>query len=362
MIVAEAPGKTEDQKGKQLVGVSGRYLKEVLDEFGVSMRRDCIITNSIICRPPDNRTPSDSELDYCYPNFAKALAEHQPEVIIPLGAPAVKQVLTDIWKQEIGSIGRWVGWEIPCQQLNAWIVPNWHPAYILREVEAGKNEVAEKLFRKYLKRACDLEGRPWNPVPKYEDQIEIIMSPRLAAKIIRKWTRLGGEFGFDYETNMLKPDSKKARIVCCSVCRNGKRTIAFPWMGEVVEAMGEFLQSKWPKTGHNIKFEDRWSKTVFGKHVRNWKLDTMILCHVLDNRPWIASLKFQSFIHFGVSDYSSHISSFLEADESNLPNRIHEVDLRSLLLYCGMDSLLEFKLAEWLSTQVEGFKIGATNA
>jgi hypothetical protein len=157
----------------------------------------------------------------------------------------------------------------------------------------------------------------------------------------------GGAVAFDYETNMLKPDSKDAEIVCCSVCWEGKKTIAFPWHGEAVTAMSELLLSpKIKKVGANNKFEERWTRRILGHGVRGWVWDCMVSAHVLDNRPLITSVKFQSFVRLGQPSYDTAVGPYLKASDGNKKNRIKEVDLGSLLQYCGMDSLLEWLIAE----------------
>jgi hypothetical protein len=73
----------------------------------------------------------------------------------------------------------------------------------------------------------------------------------------------------------------------------------------------------------------------------------MIATHILDNRPGIAGLKFQAFVQYGIEDYSSHIESYLKSDSkwgANGKNRVHKAPQRDLLIYCGMDALLEFNL------------------
>lgn len=109
LILAEAPGETEDAKGIQLCGKSGTYLSDTLKGLGVSMRKDCWLTNAIICRPPDNETPDDKKIEWCRPNLTKTIKELQPDIIIPLGGVAVKSLIGSIWKEDVGPISRWVG-------------------------------------------------------------------------------------------------------------------------------------------------------------------------------------------------------------------------------------------------------------
>lgn len=345
LIVGEAPGRTEDQKGRQFCGDSGKLLQHALSEVGINMRRDCWLTNSLICRPPDNATPTDKQLLWCAPTLARTIQRLQPDIILPFGDRALKQVLRGLWREDLGKIGRWVGWQIPSRKLNAWICPTWHPAYLLR----NENDKALNLwFHRHLKRASKLSGKPWGaqPPPDLEKEVHCIFDTDEAARIIRSRMLLGDlPAAVDYETNMLKPDHDDAEIVCCSICWEGRYTIAYPWAGKAIEATREFLRSNSPKIASNMKFEQRWTMKHLGCTVRNWWWDTMQAAHVLDNREGITSIKFQAFVRLGLSVYDNHIKPYLKADGSNKLNRIREVDLKQLMCYCGLDSLIEYKVA-----------------
>lgn len=346
LIVAEAPGKQEDAEGIQLCGRSGQFLEQVLRELGIKMRKDCWLTNSLICRPPNNATPKDKQLGYCQPNLINTIKRLNPEIIIPLGAPAVKQLMRWCWKAEkIEGIGRWVGWQIPHQGLNTWICPAWHPSYVMRETQ--KSRLCRRIFKDHLKQAISKEARPWDKLPDYESQIEKIHSSSKAAKIIRKFNRKGGLIAFDYETNMLKPDDDRARIISCSVCWRGKRTIAFLWHGEAIDAMRDLLLgSSTKKIASNLQFENRWTIKEFGESVVNWDWDTMLGAHWLDSRKKICGLKFQSLIHLGYESYDDHIKPLLGTNGDDMVNQaMKEIDVDSLLLYNGLDSLLEYYIA-----------------
>ena len=53
LIVGEAPGKTEVEKGIPFVGASGQELGNMLAEAGIS-EADCLFTNVINIRPANN--------------------------------------------------------------------------------------------------------------------------------------------------------------------------------------------------------------------------------------------------------------------------------------------------------------------
>ena len=143
----------------------------------------------------------------------------------------------------------------------------------------------------------------------------------------------------------MKPDGQGTEIISCALCWKGKRTIAYPWSGEAIQATSDILKTPVPKVAANLKFEDRWSRAILEHRVRGWVWDTMIAAHVLDYRPNVTGLKFQSFVHLGAESYDERIKPFLKVKEKSRFNRIKELDLKDLLLYNGLDSFFEDKLA-----------------
>lgn len=348
LVVGEAPGENEDLQGRPFVGKAGGTLRSALRKLDVDLDRDCWTTNALICRPPGNEIKDPRAIEYCRPNLLRTIKELQPEVIVLLGLRPVQSLLGHLWKEDIGPMGRWVGWPIPSQELNAWVCPTWHPSYIMRLENARESGVAYLLWQQHLEAAFRLQGRPWKQVPDYRSQIDIVLDPSQAAKGLRALASLGEMVALDYETTCLKPDGKDADIWCCSVS-NGRQTFAYPWYGEAIQATGELLQSGVPLVASNMKFECRWSLKHFGFMGKGWAKgwDTMLAAHVLDNRPGVTSIKFQSFVLLGQPSYDGPIKPYLQSKKPgcNEPNRIKEVDLNQTLRYCGLDSLLEYKVA-----------------
>src|ERR671932_1173301 len=93
MIIAEAPGKEEDETGRPFVGSAGRYLDRVLEGTGLD-RADFFITNTVKCRPPKNRTPKSIEIGTCTSNYLFEQIELiNPKLIMLLGGVAAKKLL-----------------------------------------------------------------------------------------------------------------------------------------------------------------------------------------------------------------------------------------------------------------------------
>ena len=160
-------------------------------------------------------------------------------------------------------------------------------------------------------------------------------------------------FTFDYETTGLKPFNKGHKIVSVSYCDSDKVAYSFPiehpclgnlQQKQVKKKWAQIMQLKSKKTAHNAKFEDIWTQRILGTQVQNWTWCSMNAAHILDNRKSFSGLKFQAFIRWGIDDYDKKMRPFLRSKKNSDFNKILEAPLDDLLLYGGIDSLLERKL------------------
>jgi uracil-DNA glycosylase family 4 len=92
MFIGEAPGRSEDEKGRPFVGAAGRILDELLKKAGIE-RSQVFITNIVKCRPPNNRVPKEDELTACRPYLDRQIALIKPKVICILGRTAYSALL-----------------------------------------------------------------------------------------------------------------------------------------------------------------------------------------------------------------------------------------------------------------------------
>lgn len=343
LLVGEAPGAQEDEEGRPFVGASGDFLQDMFAQTEHNFE-DLLITNALICRPPKNKMPKKGkEIGWCRPNLIRVINEMHPRVIITLGRSALQSVVQpNDWKPALKEFQRWTGHQIPLEK--HWVCPTWHPSFILRMENPVARSQHERLFFEHLEAALAIKRAP-DKLPDFRDKIERIYDETEIVKAIRWFDETGGYVAFDYETNCLKPEYPKARIFSAAMS-NGQRTIAYPWFGRAVGATSIFLRSqRTRKIASNMKFEERWTIKHLGHPVTNWDTDTVIAAHVLDNRPDIASLKFQAFVQLGVPTYNDHIEPYLQSADGSHYNRIAEVELGELLLYNGMDAVLEWFLA-----------------
>ena len=97
LIIGEAPGKSEDVLGQAFIGDSGKLFDEMLARVGID---NCFFTNTILCRPCDNRDgenrePLPAEIFLCLENVQKIINSlHHIKGIIFAGNTAKRYFAT----------------------------------------------------------------------------------------------------------------------------------------------------------------------------------------------------------------------------------------------------------------------------
>jgi DNA polymerase len=137
MIVGEAPSEEEDIAGNPFIGDAGAKLDSILNYVGVS-REEIYITNSVLCRPPNNRSPRPEELFACRSRLFEQIELIRPPVIVLLGKIATQQVLMD-GKPFKGALSQYFsdktqdGWiKINIGNHESKVLVTYHPSYHLR--------------------------------------------------------------------------------------------------------------------------------------------------------------------------------------------------------------------------------------
>jgi uracil-DNA glycosylase family 4 len=359
LVVAEAPGKWEDRKGTQLIGPAGGLLRDVLEEVGIDLDRDCWKTNALICRPPNNRDPSSFEIESCRRFLFSTIEETKPKTIIILGRYALESLIGHrlIGRLALSRYSDWVGERIPDQELGLYICPVYHPSYVLRN---EKDKVLAREWKRTIKAAAKTADGPFY-THNYDSDVEITSDPKLATRWLRE--AMGSkEIAFDYETTGLKPHRSGHRILCASIS-DGLWTRAFPFFEDedFRKAWERLMRSRRVrKIAHKIDFEAQWTKAVLGYWPQAWLWDTQIGAHVLNNRK-PTGLKFLAYTHYGMLGFDDVIDKYIsryrageDKKSGNAFNRLEDAPLSELLHYNGIDSLLSFKLYEEQKIEITG--------
>lgn len=133
MLIGEAPGADEDATGTPFVGRAGKLLSQLIEETGLSRENDFYICNTVKCRPPENRVPTDEEKNICEQFLNAQINIVRPKLIVLCGATSAKSFLgEDIKITQIR--GKWFK---VLGKIDATVI--FHPSYLLRNHSEEEN-------------------------------------------------------------------------------------------------------------------------------------------------------------------------------------------------------------------------------
>jgi uracil-DNA glycosylase len=151
VFVGEQPGDQEDRAGKPFVGPAGQILDQALEAVGID-RSKCYVTNAVKHfkwtlrgKRRIHQKPNAREIEACRPWLHAELRSLEPEIIVCLGATAVRSTFgkeLPILKNR----GRWMtALSYPKTMITV------HPSSILRAPDPAAREKAYADFVADLK-------------------------------------------------------------------------------------------------------------------------------------------------------------------------------------------------------------------
>ncbi len=125
LVLGEAPGPDDDERGFPFSGAQGELLDRMLLAIGLSRATNCFLTTLVKCKPPE-RDASPDEQSACIPYLNRQLDILQPRAILALGRTAAQHLLAT--KEGMTKLrGKiWDSGGIPC-------IPTFSPANILKD-------------------------------------------------------------------------------------------------------------------------------------------------------------------------------------------------------------------------------------
>jgi DNA polymerase len=145
-FVGEAPGENEDLQGRPFIGKSGKLLDRLMQEVGLD-RSKVMITNTVKCRPPGNRDPTEEEMAACRPFLDSEL--YDKKVIVGLGKSACRDLLK--YEGKMGDIAN-KKMSIIVRDREITFIPTYHPAACIynRDSTSALKETLRTVKDEYL--------------------------------------------------------------------------------------------------------------------------------------------------------------------------------------------------------------------
>ncbi len=129
MFIGEAPGANEDEEGLPFVGRAGILLDKMLAAIDLN-RKKVYISNIVNYRPPENRRPTDEEINRYLPFITKHIEIINPKILVLLGSTAMNALIGNevvISKMR----GKWI--EKKFGNCKTSVIITFHPAFLMRQ-------------------------------------------------------------------------------------------------------------------------------------------------------------------------------------------------------------------------------------
>ena len=129
MLIGEAPGSNEDQEGLPFVGRAGTLLDKMLASINLD-RKNVYISNIINYRPPENRRPTDEEMNRYLPFVKNHIELIAPKILVLLGSTAMNTLIgNEVVISKVS--GKWI--EKKFGQHKTSVIVTFHPAFLMRQ-------------------------------------------------------------------------------------------------------------------------------------------------------------------------------------------------------------------------------------
>lgn len=318
LFVGEAPGALEDKKGVPFVGKSGSLLRA-----GVSAIEGVRVgfTNPVRCRPPGNRTPSDTIARSCASALVDEIRARRPRLLVALGNTALWSLASET------GITTHTGHVLKCtisEFAHIPVLACLHPAYVLRfdhEVErmAAALETAQKILRgEYTSR----RGLGTYHVAKTADE---------AIKWLRKFMR-ADLVAHDTETGSLSfTQTKWPRLLCFSFSDEEGKGYVIPFdhkectfdahdKKRVAYWLKKYFKSSVRKAAQNEKYDRNHIRARLGVEVRN-VVDVMMQHYVINETRGTHGLDKTAHVYTGMGGYDKQLTDYVAAHADADPSR-----------------------------------------
>lgn len=287
LLVGEALGEQEALVGAPFAGKAGVMLNQMLQRIGVK-RDDLWIDNCLRCSPPENKLNGEwYELDvlrHCAAHLDHTIETLKPKVIVTLGEIPLQRVLGLDKDAKITPYRGYVQWS---EKYNCWVVPTYHPSYIMRG-----NQHLSGVWLSDLDRALTIarEGFDYHratlhvdPTPaemlgwveRYEGALEDDPTTLLSYDIETPMKAKGVE-----DDDLL--DDPSYEILRVGFAFRAGEALSIPWSGEYVPLIRRLMGSAGVKVVWNGPYDNPrliWN----GVNISGEVWDGMLAWHVLQS-------------------------------------------------------------------------------
>lgn len=279
MFVGEALGKDEVLKETPFIGEAGQLFNRYLLRAGIN-RNEVYISNVCKCRPPSNRVPKPMEIRACSGYLDYEINTVKPKVITTLGNVALKRILNVEGVTKLRGKPAW------SSKYNCWVIPTFHPSYILRNGESLEESEQFVSDLKYIKKVAET-GRTGQLESTYKicdtmDSVIELIKELKVQKVISVDTETYGNY-------------LSGKILTIQFSWKAGSAYAIPFYKPELQALWTTDEERFiwtqlqfilestdiKKVGQNIKYDYQFFK-LYGVTLNSVIFDTMLAHYLLD--------------------------------------------------------------------------------
>jgi DNA polymerase len=295
LFLGEAPGEVESYSGIPFSGPSGAMLDRILHKVKLD-RKQVRVANSIFqCRPPANRVNgwyTAAAAKHCA-QYIDPVLQGKHKLVIPLGGSAIRRLL-GLPLQVKGKSGIRVQdfHGQPMQDTEGrWIVPTFHPAFLLRKASLTGIVVWDLLRALTVLR----EGFQYDvpklvidpPVEWFESWVEAVLAT--VGTPDEPWVPIDVETeGKDPDEGradlgeMLTIDHRSAKILRVNLACSVGEGVTVPFQGPYIPLLARVCASSLVKVCHNEPYDSR-RLALNGCPMAEPVFDSMDMFHALQS-------------------------------------------------------------------------------
>jgi uracil-DNA glycosylase family 4 len=240
LVIAEAPGQEENDKGEPLVGGSGKVFDRLCQAAGIS-RDGLTLSNCIQCKPPGNVFPTDAAArNYISKADAEASVQHcfkaHVEPLLVSRRWSRVDLLGDKPLRIVGGksgISTWRGSPLSIHGTLKGIA-TYHPSYLMRD------QVFLPVAVNDLKKSLEEPEEHYKPFPSLEDVQNFKYK----------------NFAFDIECPKYRTMGNAAPVEMVGLCGKAGEAICVPVRGPYIPELRRIFLEAENLIGHNaIQFD-----------------------------------------------------------------------------------------------------------
>ena len=378
LLIAEAPGITENKTGRPVTGITGRIERRVVKQLNGGSEKGIAYANIVRCRPTRrvkekkeikiiDRPPTDEEIRCCKKYLLRDIERINPQYIVLVGSIAAHTLACKPESNEVvesdTQIGQLRGLDYVVRTPNGKVYPatvTFHFANVSRNPKRGGvfKEDIQKAFIRTDPKAKDYSKRGKETI--ILDTVSKVKKflHRLQYDLTKK-----DIVALDYETAGLERINPKVLTIGFAYGPNKSFVIPYehrdtPFTGKEIRRIKKLLQKffRGPVSfgaliAHNLKFEAAITKEAFGVSLLGITTEcTLLRSHSInENRTILGKDPFSlktldrewlSFYHYSDPDIAPIVAL-------RDVGRLSEAPLYELCQYNGMDCYVEWRLYKY---------------